>query len=157
MRILKLLNKNNLSIIIIYLLSSLSVIAEDKPIDIWDIDKKKESNFEIDSSEEKKEVTSESNIYEMQANKKKELIKLDQELESKVIKIAGLYDPEDHGLSISMWQNSDGSKLKNLFESIDKFNLSNDASEILNILLLTNAHYPNQNITEQEFLKFKSD
>ena len=28
---------------------------------------------------------------------------------------------------------------------------------ILNISLLTNAYYPNQNITEQEFLKFKSN
>jgi hypothetical protein len=27
----------------------------------------------------------------------------------------------------------------------------------MNILLLTNAYYPNQNITDQEFLKFKSD
>jgi hypothetical protein len=29
-------------------------------------------------------------------------------------------------------------------------------SEILNISLLTNAYYPNQNITDQEFLKFKT-
>jgi hypothetical protein len=89
--------------------------------------------------------------------KKKNTIKLDQELVSKEIKIVGLYDPEEYGLNINMWSNSDGSKLKNLFERIDEFNLSNDASEILNILLLTNAYYPNQNITEQEFLKFKSN
>ena len=40
MKILKLLNKKNLSIITIYLLSSISLIAEDKPIDIWNIEKK---------------------------------------------------------------------------------------------------------------------
>ena len=40
MRILKLLNKKYLSIIIIFLLSSVNVIAEDQPIDIWNIDKK---------------------------------------------------------------------------------------------------------------------
>ena len=42
-------------------------------------------------------------------------------------------------------------------ENLNKYNLSNDASEILKISLLTNAYYPNQNITEEEFLKFKSD
>ena len=40
MKILKLLNKKNLSIIIIFLLSFVSAIAEDKPVDIWNIDKK---------------------------------------------------------------------------------------------------------------------
>ena len=158
MKISKLLNKKYLSIIIIFLFSSFCVIAEEKPVDIWNIDKKIiETESEINSSDEKIEVSTESNIYSMQADKKKDPIKLDQELVSKEIKIVGLYDPEEYGLSINMWSNSDGSNLKNLFASINKFDLSNDASEILNISLLTNAYYPSQNISEQEFLKFKSD
>ena len=44
---------------------------------------------------EKIEAISESSIYDMQADKKKNLIELDKELFSKQIKIAGLYDPED--------------------------------------------------------------
>ena len=158
MKISKLLNKKNLSIIIIYLLSSFSVIAEDKPVDIWNIDKEEgEIKKDVNISVEEIETISESSIYKMQAAKKKETIKLDQELFSKEIKIVGLYDPEDFGLSINMWSNSEGSKLKNLFENIDKYDLSRDASEILNISMLTNAYYPNKNITEQEFLKFKSN
>ena len=155
MKILKLLNKKNLSIITIYLLSSISVIAEDKPIDIWNIEKKEveAATQEILSSEK----ISENSIYKMQTDKKKNSIKLDQELDSKEIKIAGLYDPEEYGLSINMWSNSDGLKLRNLFDKINKYNLSKDASEILNISMLTNAYYPNQNITEQEFLNFKSE
>ena len=158
MRTLKLLNKNNLSIIIIYLFLSVFVFAEDKPIDIWNIDKKKtEIISETNLSNEEIEITSESTIYEMQADKKQDSIELDQKLVSKEIKIAGLYDPEDYGLNISMWSNSDGLKLKNLFRNINKYNLSKDASEIMNISLLTNAYYPNKNITEKEFLKLKSD
>ena len=155
MKILKLLNKKNLSIITIYFLSSISVIAEDKPIDIWNIEKKETevATQEISSLEK----ISESSIYKMQADKKKNSIKLEQELASKEIKIAGLYDPEEYGLSINMWSNSDGLKLRNLFDKINKYNLSKDASEILNISMLTNAYYPNQNITEQEFLNFKSE
>ena len=157
MRILKLLNKKYFSIIIIFLLSSLNVIAEDQPIDIWNIDKKAiETTSEDISSNEITGATAESNIYNMQADKKKNSIKLDQELASKEIKIVGLYDPADYGLSMDMWSNSDGQILKKLFKNIDNFDLSSDASEILNIALLTNTYYPNKNITEEEFLKFKS-
>ena len=158
MRILKLLNKKYFSIIIIFLLSSLNVIAEDQPIDIWNIDKKAiETTSEAISSNEITGVTAENNIYNMQADKKKSSIKLDQELASKEIKIVGLYDPADYGLSMDMWSNSDGLILKKLFKNIDNFDLSSDASEILNIALLTNTYYPNKNITEEEFLKFKSN
>ncbi|MBD1136415.1 hypothetical protein IDH35_02265 [Pelagibacterales bacterium SAG-MED49] len=158
MRILKLLNKKYFSIIIIFLLSSLNVIAEDQPIDIWNIDKKAiETPSEDISSNEITGATAESNIYNMQADKKKNSIKLDQELASKKIKIVGLYDPADYGLSMDMWSNSDGQILKKLFKNIDNFDLSSDASEILNIALLTNTYYPNKNITEEEFLKFKSN
>ena len=157
MKLLKLLNNKYLSIIIIFSFSSIFAIAEDQPIDIWNIDKKSiEAESELNTSDEKIKPKTESNIYDMQANKKKDSIKLDQALVSKETKIIGLYDPEDYGLSINMWSNSDGLKLKNLFENIDKFDLSNDASEILDISLLTNAYYPNQNITEEEFLELKS-
>ena len=93
---------------------------------------------------------------DIQLDNNKETIKLDNELTSKEIKIVGLYDPADYGLSIDMWSNSDGATLKKLFKNIDNYNLSSDASEILNIALLTNTYYPNKNITEEEFLKFKS-
>ena len=158
MKTLKLLNKKNLSIIIISLLSTFSTIAEDKPVDIWNIDKKEvETSIKENISEENINEISETGIYQIQADKNIDSIKLDQTLTSKEIKIAGLYDPEDHGLTIDMWLNSDGLVLKKLFKNINNYNLSKDASEILNISLLTNAYYPNQNITDQEFLEFKSN
>jgi hypothetical protein len=156
MKILKLLNKKNLSIVI-FSLFSISSFAEDKPVDIWNIEKQKTENIsEENLSIENKQVVSESSVYKMQSDKNEDSIKLDQELTSKTIRIAGLYDPQEYGLDINMWSNSDGSTLKKLFYNIDKYELSKDASEILNISLLTNAYYPNQNITDQEFLKFKT-
>ena len=158
MKILKLLNNKNLSIITISLLLSFSSIAEDKPVDIWNLDKKEiDTSIEKNQSVENVEEISESNIYKLQMDKNKDTIKLDQELISKKIKIAGLYDPDDFGLSINMWSNSDGSILKKLFKNIDNYDLSSDASEILNISLLTNAYYPNKNITDEEFINFKSN
>ena len=158
MKILKLLNKSNFLIIIIFFLNSVCVFGENKPVDIWNLDKQKnELNNELNLLEEKKIDLEKNSIYKLQADKNKIVIKQDQNLISKEIKITGLYDPKEYGLSIDMWSNTDGLKLKKLFTNIDKYDLSRDASEILKISLLTNAYYPNQNITDKEFLKFKSD
>ena len=158
MRILKWLNKKYLSIIIIYSLSLHCALAEDQPIDIWNIEKKSnETTSATISKIENLEVKSEVNIYNLQADNKKEIVKLDNELTFKEIKIVGLYDPADYGLSIDMWSNSDGATLKKIFKNIENYDLSTDASEILNIALLTNTYYPNNNITEDEFLNFKSN
>ena len=158
MKTLKLLNKKNFSIIIFSIIASTISFAEDKPVDIWNIEKKEVETISEEnlSDENSNEEISENNVYRMQSDKKDDAIKLDADLTSKTIKIAGLYDPQDYGLSISMWSNSDGSTLKKLFEYIDKYDLSKDASEILNITLLTNAYYPDQNITDEEFIKFKT-
>ncbi len=159
MKILKLLNKKSFSIALINLFSFIPLMAEDKPIDIWNIEKEEADTIseEIISKDKLNEVSeNQNNIYQMQNDNLKGSIKLDNELISKEIKIAGLYDPEEYGLDIEMWSNSDGSKLKDLFKKINKYDLSKDASDILNISMLTNAYYPNQNITEQEFLNFKS-
>ena len=158
MKTSKLLNKKNFSIIIFSLIASTISFAEDKPVDIWNIEKKEVETISEEnlSDENSNEEISENNVYRMQSDKKDDAIKLDADLTSKTIKIAGLYDPQDYGLSISMWSNSDGSTLKKLFEYIDKYDLSKDASEILNITLLTNAYYPDQNITDEEFIKFKT-
>jgi len=158
MKILKLSNKKYFSILIFYLLSGINTFAEEKPVDIWNLEKKEtdiveETNISI----QKQKNSNVSTIYDMQSNKKIDQIKLDQNVVSKEVKILGLYDPAEYGLSIDMWLNSDGLKLKSLFENINNYTLSQDASEIMNISMLTNAHYPNQNITEEEFLKFKSE
>ena len=94
----------------------------------------------------------------MQSQKRDELnIEEDQTLLSKEIKIVGLYDPEENGLDINMWSNSDGDQILKIFKRINKTKLSQDAAEILEILLLTNAYYPDLNITKDQFLKIKSN
>ena len=72
MRISKLLNKISLSIIFSFLLLSNNVIAEEKPVDIWNIDKKeieKISTENLTSTEEISENRNitESDIYNMQS------------------------------------------------------------------------------------------
>ena len=158
MKILKLLNKKYFSILIFYFLFVINTFADDKPVDIWNLEKK-ETDVVIETNipDQNQIISTENSIYDMQSNTKIDPIKLEQNVASKEIKILGLYDPSEYGLSIDMWSNSDGSNLRSLFENINKYTLSQDASEIMNISLLTNAYYPTQNISEQEFLKFKSN
>ena len=65
-------------------------------------------------------------------------------------KIVGLYDPEENGLDIDMWSKSNGDQILNIFKRINKMDLSKDATEILDILFLTNAHYPEINISKDK-------
>ena len=162
MKISKLLNKNCLSIILI-LLFGINSFAEDQPVDIWNIDKDKlgTNSLSDDDKSLKEEIVIEtqfkSNVYKMQSEKEGNLINLEDKLDSQEIKIVGLYDPDDYGLNINMWSNTNGDQLKILFDKLNKMPLSKDAIEIINISLLTNSYYPQKNITEKEFQKFKSD
>tara|TARA_B100000767_G_scaffold88126_1_gene84652 strand:- start:903 stop:2675 length:1773 start_codon:yes stop_codon:yes gene_type:complete len=161
MKILKLLNRKYLSIILIFFLFSSNTQAEEKPIDIWNIDKEKTEEVSVNNKLKEEKINSDkilkSSIYEMQSQKQINNIQVDTSLNSKALEIIGLYDPEDYGLKINMWSNSNGDQLKYIFLNLEKLNLSIDASNLMNVVLLTNAYYPNTNITEDEFLKFKSD
>ena len=157
MKILKLLNKKYLLIILIFFFYGLSVHAED-PVDIWNLEEKNPTQKNSKDSNLEGENPAQNSIYEMQSQKKNKLsVEEDQTLLSKKIEIVGLYDPAEYGLDINMWLNSDGDQILNLFKDINKINLSNDASEILKILLLTNSYYPNSNISKDQFLEIKSN
>jgi hypothetical protein len=157
MKNLKLLNKKYLSFILFYLFFGIATQSEE-PIDIWNIeDKKTSKNIDVIEKNETENVT-ENSIYKMQSQKDKEAnIEEDQTFALNTIKIVGLYDPEENGLNINMWSKSNGDQILNIFKRINKMDLSKDASEILNILLLTNAHYPKINISEDQFLELKSN
>ena len=157
MKNLKLLNKRYLPAILFYLFFGFATQSQE-PVDIWNIEEKKKTQdtSAIKSNEEKNVI--QNSIYKMQSEKDNELnIKEDQTLVSNKIKIVGLYDPAENGLDINMWSKSNGDQILNIFKRIDKMNLSKDASEILNILLLTNAHYPEINISKNQFLELKSN
>jgi len=161
MKILRLLNKKFLSILILHFLLIGNLYSEEQPADIWNIDKsnisqnQENENNNLGSEDENKNVI--INDLKIEPQKTITEINLDQNFNSKKIKILGLYDPEDFGLNINMWSNSNGDQLKNIFAKLNKIDLSNDAKELMNISILTNAHHPNKNITEKEFIKIKSD
>ena len=154
----KSLSKKFLFIILI-LFTSFKSHSSDKPIDIWKANEEKnnqnsETTLSIDGNNNSlKEIS----IYKKESSNENLSIFQDTSLNSKMTKIIGLYDPNDYDLDINMWSNSDGDQLKDLFGRIAKLDLSEDASELMNISVLINAHYPKKNISEKEFLKLKSD
>ena len=87
MKILRLLSKKYFSILLIFFLSAHS-FAEDKPVDIWNIDEQKIKNdtntISVENKIEDDEI-SETDIYKMQTEKQFEEIQLDNELLSQEI------------------------------------------------------------------------
>ena len=156
MKNLKLLNRICLSILLFTLFFGLATNSQE-PVDIWNTEDKKDIKDNNSSEDLEKKDTQQSTIYEMQSQKIDQLnIEQDQTLISKEIEIKGLYDPAQNGLNINMWSNSDGDQILSIFNRINKMDLSEDASEILEILLLTNAYYPEINISKEQFLKIKN-
>ena len=155
MKNLKLLNKKYLSIIILYLCFGFATQSEE-PVDIWSIEEKKNTkSVNVIDNNEESDVTQNS-IYKMQSQKDVEL-NIEEAQTLALNKIVGLYDPSENGLDINMWSKSNGDQILNIFKRINKMDLSNDASEILDILFLTNAHYPKINISKDQFLELKSN
>ena len=157
MRNLKLLNRKYLSIILFFLILGFNAESQE-PIDIWNVEEKNVVSDSSNSENNENKNAPQNSIYEMQSQNIGELsIEETQTLISKEVKLVGLYDPEENGLDINMWSNSNGDQILNIFKRIDKLNLSQDASEILDILLLTNAYYPELNISKNQFLEIKSN
>ena len=157
MKILKLLNKNYLSIfVILFILLNSFVAAEDEPVDIWNLEKKLEEN-KSEIILQDNDISADS-IIQIQTNQSNEFeIVKGNKLNSNNINLAGLYDPAENGLTIDMWFNSDGNEIVSIFKRINKIKLSNDAKEILDIALLTNSYFPKKNISEDKFLNYKTD
>tara|TARA_B100000795_G_scaffold225401_1_gene181127 strand:+ start:47 stop:1792 length:1746 start_codon:yes stop_codon:yes gene_type:complete len=152
-----LLNKKYLSVIIFFIIFGFNTQSQE-PVDIWNTEEKKiiikKSN--VKNSDDK--TIPQNSVYKMQSQKDAVLsIKEDQSLFSEEIKIVGLYDPVENGLDINMWSNSNGDQIIDIFKRINKIDLSKDASEILDILFLTNAYYPEINISKEQFIKLKSN
>ena len=165
MKILKLLNKFFVSILVTFFIFVGTSYSEEQPVDIWNIDKSKLDQNNVNDNDKPNEITKDENSNQiltldtlnLEAQSPIKEIKFEQNLNSPTIKILGLYDPDDFGLSLNMWSNSDGDQLKNIFAKLNRMNLSKDAKKLMNISLLTNAYQPQKNISEIEFIEIKSE
>ncbi len=158
MKIFKLLSRIFLPIYIIIFFFIVNFLkAQEQPVDIWNLEKKSKRDNVSNAGTEIIEEESDSTFkIKSKLNNEFEILK-DEYLQSNIIVVSGIYDPQENGLNIDMWSNSKGEKIKTLFNKINLMNLSSDANEILEIALLTNSYFPKNDISIDEFSKFKSD
>ena len=151
MKILKLLSK---FFIILFLCSFFVKTAiSNEPVDIWNIEKT-ENVIEEKLIENKQNINNET-IQGIKIGDQNKNIIVNNSLDENDIKLAGLYDPAENGLSIDMWSNSNGKEIKYILEKLSSKKLSKFSEKILDIALLTNSYLPSNNISSEEFLEFK--
>ena len=132
MKTLRLLNKASLSILISFFFFQNSYSTE--PVDIWKIEEKSNESSTIDNGQtQSEEETSELIISTIVEEKNESEIKETDDLFSKNINIVGIYDPAENDLTMDMWTNSNGTKILEIINKIQKLDLSIDATEIFNL------------------------
>ena len=146
------LNKFFINIIIFLIFNFCSYTSANEPVDIWNIDKKKNKSISANSNINNNNDASESII--IQDNL---INNIEEDKIKNKRKIVGLYDPEENGFALEMWNNTDPKKIFELSKKINKMMLSDDAKNIYTKLLLTNSYPPNKEKDEKAFLDLKSD
>ena len=146
------LNKLSINIVIILISLFYSYTYANEPVDIWSIEKKKVEKNPVIYNKENKIDTSETVVLEdnLVSNIQEEKI-----LNKR--KIVGLYDPEENGFTLEMWNNTDPKIIFELTKKINKMTLSEDAKNIYTKLILTNSYPPTEKSDEKIFLDIKSD
>ena len=145
------LNKLFIKIITYILLFFFSYVSANEPVDIWNIEKKNE-NIPKNSN-----LENENEIYETIAIQNNSLGDIEEGEILGKRKIIGLYDPEEYGLDLEMWNNTNPKKIFELSKKISNMTLSDDAKSIYTKLLLTNSYSPKNESDEKAFLDMKSD
>ena len=153
MKILKLLSRN----IFIFLFSYFLIISTsfaNETVDIWNLENNKKNNEIIKKKENLDNNNNQTSINNLNSTN---LISVEQDekFNKDENNLVGLYDPDENDLTIDMWERSDGDKITQIVEKIHKLNLSYDAKNIYNKLILTNSFPPKRNINTQDFINLK--
>ena len=156
MKISKLLNKSYILFIFVFFFQFSSKVFSTEPVDIWNLDKSTTEDVEKNINSEIIDDNTKILLKTLSNKSDPNKIIENESLESKNVSLVGLYDPEENGLSIDMWSNSNGEQIQDIFNRIGKIDLSKDSKHILDIVLLTNSYFPKKDITVEDFLKYKS-
>ena len=149
---MKLLSLNNLKISALIFFFSVNLFAAEE-IDLW----KKENLIKKNKVQEAtvpsiKETESKININkEININ----VVLNETGIDNKSKTIYGLFEPTENNLTLDMWVNSEGTRVKDTIERINKIKLSSFSEEIFINTLFTLAYLPGQNMTDEEFMSYK--
>ena len=149
------LNKIFITLFIFFSLSSISVGNE--PTDIWNLGNQ-ENKEDNDSKKEKLDTETNSETFQKtNSTSGQSSLVLENDLKKENSLVVGIYDPQENGLNLNMWKNSDGKKIYDLKKKINSMTLSNDASRIYQKILLTNTYPPKKNLDKKKFFELKAE
>ena len=152
---MKLLNLNKKLFLSLILFNFLTPVISEDSVDIWKKENlKTNNNTTIVKNKPLQQPDSKININSEKQEKIK--IKADK-IEINRDAVYGIFDPEENNLTIDMWANSEGTRIKDTIERINKIKLSSFAEQILVKTLFTISKLPNQNMTDKEFINYKID
>jgi len=71
--------------------------------------------------------------------------------------VYGIYDPNKNNLTLDMWLKSEGTRVKDTIDRINKIKLSTFSEELFVNTLFTVSKLPGRNMTDEEFINYKID
>jgi|TARA_B110000914_G_scaffold172403_1_gene153234 hypothetical protein len=152
---MKLLNLNKKSFFLIVLYLFITPLFSEDSVDLWkkeNLNKKNNTTYTKNKSLKLSESKIKINLYQS-----KEIEINLNNLETNKNPVYGIFDPEENNLTIDMWANSEGTRVKDTIERINKIKLSSFAEKIFINTLFTISKLPDQNMTDEEFINYKLD
>ena len=152
---MKLLNLNKKLFFSLILFIFFTPLMTEDSVDIW----KKEKLNEEKKTTKSKNIALEKSVSKINLNS--ELLKeIEVNTDSSIINqklVYGIFDPSKNNLTLDMWFNSEGTRVKDTIDRVNKIKLSSFAQEIFVNTLFTISKLPNQNMTDEEFINYKLD
>jgi len=152
---MKLLNLNKKFLFSLSFFFFFTPLLSEDSVDIW----KKENLNKTNNTTTSKDISSKKSVSKIKLNSEPpNEIEINTDIsETNKNLIYGIYDPDENNLSLDMWVNSEGTRVKDTIERINKIKLSSFAEEIFINTLFTISKLPNQNMTDMEFINYKLD
>ena len=137
---------------LILIISFLPLYAEEQ-IDIWNKDKKKNSEINKSESDRSNTNTNPKTITSIKADSK---IKIEEQIldNSKDAKIFGIYDPAENNFDLNMWSKTEAEDVRSSLVRINKIKLSSTATKLFESTIFSFA-YPPQGMDDKEFIDLK--
>ena len=150
---MKLLNLSKKLFFLLILFIFFSPLFSEDSVDIWKKDNlkiKKNRPVETPNNQPVSKIKIDSKL-------PKEITINSGNLDTSNNLIYGIFDPAENNLTLEMWVNSEGTRVKDTIERINNMKLSSFSEEVFTNTLFTIAKLPAQNMTDVEFINYKFD
>ncbi len=130
-------------------------ILSDEKIDIWK-NKKEVPNKSQKTTEQDLSNDSKLDLFQKAKDINKIQIQEGSVIQSEEQTVYGIYEPANYDFSLNMWSTTKADDFRSSLKRLNKINLSKSSNEILEYILFSFS-YPPLGMTEQEFVKLKTD